>query len=51
MAAAMGGGGFTVVSPATQGFTKEATAAIVSQIKGQIDASLLISYEQTVRTT
>ena len=38
MVAAMGGGGFTVVNPATQGFTEEATAAIVSQIKGQIHA-------------
>ena len=38
MAAAMGGGGFSVVNQATQGFTEEAIAAIVSQIIAQINA-------------
>ena len=37
MAAAMGGGGSVVVGPATQVFTAEATAAIVSQIRAQIN--------------
>ena len=36
MAAAMGGGGFVVVDHANQGFTAEATAAIVGQIRAQI---------------
>ena len=34
----MGGSNFVVVNPATQGFTAEATAAIVAQIATQIEA-------------